>query len=154
MERLPLEVKYRKATHDDILGAIDFCEEFFKATNARFGQGCSELDLREFMLYLVIYEYVILAEIDGEIVGCMAGKIDMNQLKHDEQAFHEIFWYVKPKYRASRIGKTLYNMMIKDMKKKGIRFIIMTNRAEDTSLEKFYFYEDFQMMEKLWIRKI
>ena len=149
-----LECFVRKAIPEDVGDSLQFCWDFFHESAAKLGQGIKEQDLKEFMLFLVLYEVAYVAVIGDEVVGCIAGSITMNQLKHDEFAFKEVFWYVKPHYRKSKIGRMLYDVLIEELKRKKVDFCIMANRFADQDLGRFFFYHDYKPMETLWIKKI
>lgn len=149
-----LECQFRKATPEDVEKAFPFCKQFFAETAAKLGQGFDDMSCKELMLFLVIYEIAYVAVIGDEIIGCIAGTVDSNTMNKNEAAFKEVFWYVNPDYRKSRIGRRLYDILIKELKSRGIQFCIMANRSGDEKLSRFYFYHDYKPMETLWIKKI
>lgn len=125
----------RKLTPADAESAAAFDLKVFGANNA-FSRGyffCAARDAQA--------EY-LLAEIDGQIVGCIGAGI------YDDTAEIETF-AVDQKFRRRGIGKKIFARLLRIIKGRGAKFVILQVRPSNLTAIDFYEQFGFKIVDRL-----
>ena len=95
---------------------------------------------RKYFLDLIKNQFVVVAEVEGEIVGYLAGSIykDLSYVYYEGLTAEANNMFVKEKYRAYGIGSKLMNAFVGWSKVQNAKRIMVTASSKNERTIKFY----------------
>ena len=95
---------------------------------------------RKYFLDLIENQYVVVAEVEGEIVGYLAGSIyqDLSYSYYSGLTAEANNMFVKEGYRAYGIGGKLMNSFLDWCKEKNVKQVMVTASSKNEKTIKFY----------------
>ena len=145
----------RKAIEDDILSIAHLGRAFVEAA----WEGVAEYNvmntiewLEEFIL--LPHTALFVAEVEGEIVGMIAGIVFPFYFNKSHLNAQELFWWVSPPNRKSRVGIDLLKAFEEWAVKKGAKTIQMGTVAKinPEKLAAVYKKKGYQESETYWTK--
>lgn len=99
---------------------------------------------------------MFVAEVDGEVVGAVAGICYPHFLNNNRVVAQELFWWVDPEHRGSTIGNELHDMLVTWASMNGARafFMIAINNERSDRIEKLYKRKGYEPLERTYVRGI
>jgi Acetyltransferase (GNAT) family len=96
------------------------------------------------------------AELDGKVIGAIAGYSYMFQYNLSDLVIMELFWHVNSKYRSSGAGEALHKQFENWGKEIGAVAIQMgyTSSCESERVEKIYKRKGFVENGKIYIKRL
>lgn len=124
---------------------------FYDEAVSEWGFAMEESRLRELVSLLAPTSWV--AEVDGRVVGLIAGQI-VNQHLDSKPIWQEFVWYVDPDYRMC--GIRLLKHVEKWCADNGIGKMIMVylHNSKAEKLDEFYRREGYEPMETHFIKEL
>lgn len=139
----------RKATVNDLYDIQILNNQLFKLEKENFDPTLVENwplseEGKKYFENLIEEAYVIVAVLNNEIVGYLAGSIN-EQGSYEEIQYGEVNnMFVNSEYRGYGIGKLLINDFKKYCISNGIKDLIVTASAKNTNAIEFYRKNDFK----------
>jgi len=104
-----------------------------------------------FIVQMLPTSYI--AEMDGKVVGMVAGYITTYQLS-DDIIYQTLFWWADKDNRE--VSTKLYKHLESECIAKGVKFLVMGHmwESETVHLERFYNMHGFTKLETHYIREL
>lgn len=151
-----MKIKIRKAKESDITKLSELLEVLHSESAFK--------DLADFSAESVQYTCftminstsaeVLVAEVDGELIGCSSFFITPFYFNADVPIAYGVFFWVNPEYRKHGVGKALYEQCMSLAKLMGATGTIVGVAAEDDYLEQYHTRNGFTLFEKQLIKKV
>lgn len=143
----------REITQDDIEKCKPLIQEFFEEvfTELKFS---FDSDYYTHFAQTVVGPHSFLIEVDGIIVGVLAGSITPTIIS-GEMVYVETVWYMG-KQAGRRYGLKLFNHVEEYCKQVGIKKMIfaLMGTTLGEKVERFYKRIGFQLLEKHFIKEV
>jgi hypothetical protein len=99
---------------------------------------------------------ILLAELNGEIVGITAGIIYPLYFSPSHKVSQELLWWLTPSARGSGVGNKMFNHLQLWSKESGAKTIFMIALEDERSakMEKVYCRAGFEPMERTFMKGI
>jgi hypothetical protein len=99
---------------------------------------------------------ILLAELNGEIVGITAGIIYPLYFSPSHKVSQELLWWLTPSARGSGVGNKMFNHLQLWSKERGAKTIFMIALEDERSakMEKVYCRAGFEPMERTFMKGI
>ena len=147
----------RPAKYTDIENISAIGEMFYN--EAKFSSKGLNIDLDSFkaLLFQLINNsesIVLVCEIDGKIVGTIAGAIAPWILDTKQKILQELWWFVDPNYRG--FGHKLLEAFEIEAKNLGVSFILMITLDSnyENKLIKYYKRNNYKHLEHHFIKRL
>lgn len=143
----------RRANFKDLPAVLPLLKQFHYESLSDFGLGFDEKNAMQTMETFVKNQVGIIAEIDGVIVGVVAGILSPYYLNYSVTIFQEAIWYIKKEFRGGLLGMRLLNF-IEDFCEEKNYFLVMVNMANlnNQKMSDFYMGRGYRLMENQFIR--
>ena len=133
----------RPATYDDIPALTLLTAEFFQTSNGL------DLPIDRDSVEFLIQDHIemdtciiLVSEVQGKIVGCIAGAVAPWRFNYDIKFLIESAWFVSKENQNKYPGevRNLWNAFKRQGKQLGAEYVAMTsnNRPEKARLERFF----------------
>ena len=141
----------RQYAYDDFSDVLNLIEEFHKESVEEYGLRCERSQLEKAVQDNKANGLVL--EMDGKIVGLIAGKVVDYPLQ-TTKIFQETIWFVSKNYR--RYGLMLLKELEKRCKSQGIGMVIMValGSSMKDKLDRVYKMMGYRELETHYIRVI
>lgn len=107
-------ITIRNANSDDLDWIIQESEALASlAVHPKMAQGYDVEVVKSQMLGLMKDHLFIVAEVDGERAGFMAGAVVTQRFVQTVRILQEVLWWVTPKFRKMRVGEALLDVFTK-----------------------------------------
>lgn len=93
---------------------------------------------REAEEYLKVHYCTLVAEMDGHIVGYIAGTVKILENKKLDRAGYISNWYVSDGYRHKGVGKQLWDELVAYFKEQKCTHLLLDIWAENTTAHETY----------------
>ena len=99
---------------------------------------------------------ILLAELNGEVVGITAGIIYPLYFSPSHKVSQELLWWLTPSARGSGVGNKMFNHLQLWSKERGAKTIFMIALEDERSakMEKVYCRAGFEPMERTFMKGI
>lgn len=100
----------RPATVKDLNSVLELLQNFARASALNYSEFTSEdtKSARAKLLELILKEYLVVAVNDGNIIGMIGAAREQDPWIASRQRIRELFWWVEPDYRQSRLSASLF----------------------------------------------
>lgn len=148
----------REARLEDIPAMVNMGRDFFCASGYAditvYDAASAEATLR--MLIEQESSIAIVAVADDKIVGMAAAMTFPLYLNHAHYSGQELFWWLSPQYRGTRLGLELINGLESTAKSKGCHSFVMMSldRSMPERLDRLYRKRGYRRSEHTYIRKL
>lgn len=146
----------RPANDADIEALIRIGHAFFQFNPYRLYCALDEPSLTATLVMLMKLHVLLVAEVEGEVVGAAAAMIAPLYWNQSEFQGVELFWWLDPEHRGGGNGKRLRQALEDAVREKGVRFWNMI-ALEDSMPEKvdaMYRQAGFQPVERVYMKVI
>lgn len=152
----------RKITKEDAVGVLNLVKQF---NEEAVGKTLASLDyhtLSKRIAESITTEHpvIIVAVINGEVVGMIAGMIVTSYFNDYIKMALELMWYVSKKHRGTSTGKKLLIELEEYSKEKGAHTLTMIagnyslNSNKDKALDTLYRRLGYERLEMHYIKKL
>ena len=144
-------ITVRMAKESDIEGVLKLIHEFQKEGMDEFGLYCDDTKARAVICSNI--EHSIILEADGNIIGCIGGKIGQGMVSTDK-VYEEMIWYVTKAYRSH--GVMLLRALEKMCKEWGVNKILMVHvgNLKAEQMREFYLRQGYKFLESHYLKEI
>lgn len=101
---------------------------------------------------------ILVYEIDGEVVGCIVGFMEVDEDLAVDPAFHNYALisdiYVVPSMRRLAVGRALVDAFSDEMKKKGSKWLRIWAKSKNTAAIEAYMNYGFENYETVFIKPL
>lgn len=107
----------RSATLNDLDSVIELLKHFAKEAKLDY-QSWTARDLanaKQKIFDLIKNHYLIVADTGNEIVGMIGAQVENDYWINRRRRLRELFWWVEPKYRSTRISAELFKYWQNDV---------------------------------------
>lgn len=112
----------RKATQADYPILLEIGHKFFEFNAYRKFTEIDEVSLLRTFHQLASEHLLLVAEVDGKVVGTAGAFIAPLYWNHNYLQGLEAFWWVDPEYRSNNLGEQLRLYLQADAEAKGVQF--------------------------------
>lgn len=106
----------RPATVKDLNSVLELLQHFAMASALNYSEFTSEdiKSARGKLLELILKQYLTVAEDSGKIVGMIGAQREQDPWIQSRTRIRELFWWVEPEYRQTRLSAELFIRWQKD----------------------------------------
>lgn len=100
----------RPATVKDLNSVLELLQNFARASALNYSEFTAE-DVKSAklkLLDLILKEYLVVAEDSGKVVGMIGAHREQDPWIKSRVRIRELFWWVEPEYRRSRLSAELF----------------------------------------------
>lgn len=147
----------RKGTAQDVEKVLPLFLAFHEESLAQYGLTVDTEDALKTLTYFAQNHLSLVAEnVDGEIVGVIAGMIQPYPLNARLTIFQESVWYITKEHRMSSVGIALLEKTEEVLAESGVTFGIMANMSNlrDDQISRFYERKGYARMESHFIKRM
>lgn len=144
----------RRAVESDIesiLVELKKFSDFFDSKYQLFGDD-QEYN-RSLILNLLTNHLFLVAELDGDMAGFIAGLIAPHILNPSIKVLSELFWWVKPEHRETKVGGSLF----KEFEKYGednCQWIVMIIESISPVKPESFLSRGYKLKEQAFLREV
>jgi GNAT superfamily N-acetyltransferase len=145
----------RQAKHSDLKRIQEMGSEFWVESN--FKDFLGELDpegLHRFYVHLIGKNCLMVADVDGEVVGMMGFSIFQHPMSPGKKIAQEHFWWIEPEHRRSGVGSELLATAEHLIKARGAigNFMITLHGVDHERVGNFYEGEGYRPFEYVYFK--
>lgn len=152
------EFDVREATANDVFYATQLAHQLVKETGLKKSLGFDWKGCSKFAENLLSSENCCLfvAEVDGEVVGFVAGMVSPTFFNPSGIQAGELGWYVDPDYRNSRVATELHKSYEEWAKGRGATSIQMMHMDTEQSelIGKMYEKWGYHKVETSYLKEV
>jgi len=100
----------RAATLDDVTQTFELLKSFATASLVNYSDwsDADAIGAIVILKHLIANGYLMVAEHDGKIVGMIGAMVEQDPWISSKKRMRELFWWVEPEFRRSRISAELF----------------------------------------------
>lgn len=143
----------RLATDADLEDVLSMSSEFYATTHHAKNIPLDRNSVVRLVDLLLAGGILLLAEIDDEVVGMIAGYVHPYIFNNNVMQLGEIVWYVKPEHRATKAGIALLDSLEDEARKAGVDYMVMMNFADGPEVvNRLYTAAGYNQTELAWTK--
>ena len=146
----------RKAEIKDKTEIIELSIQFYKESLKSYGLAFNFLTLDKLVEEFINNKIVIVSEVNGKVVGVIAGIVSPSMFDNNQKIGQEIIWYIDKEYRRGSIGIRLLKEFEKQCKLNGANLLVMVYMGNLNSelLDRFYKLNNYKLLENQFIKGV
>jgi GNAT superfamily N-acetyltransferase len=144
-----------RATEEDVGDFLLLAEKFYNDGYAGYEWGYNKEHAKITYILFIKNHICYMAQIDGKVIGILAGVVTQHHFNYDFQYFQEAMWYVLPEYRSQGIADQLLEVVTNEAKGRGCKRMIVGHTENVMPKELSYYYRKlgFQLFETHYIKE-
>lgn len=145
-----------KADESNLFDWLPLAIEFYNEGFDGYKWGFVENDAKLTYMLFIQNHLCFMAEVDGEIVGCMAGVITQHHFNYGFIYYQEAMWYVKPDFRGKGVASALLKATEGECRQLGCQKISVgiSQSVLPEKLDRVYRQMGFKLFETHYIKDI
>lgn len=151
-------ITVRQATETDLDKYVELSSDFHAASPMQKVCQFDPDGFREFVLGAIDNPdiCILLAELNGEIVGITGGIIYPLYFSPNHKVAQELWWWLTPAARGSGVGNKMFKHLQLWSKERGAKTIFMIALEDERAekMEKVYCRAGFEPMERTFMKGI
>ena len=151
---MKLDIRDAKETDFDALIAIG--RKFWQFNPYRHDSTLDEGSLRDTLAMLIDSHVLIVAEVDGQVVGAAGAFIAPVYWNKSELQGIEFFWWIDPEYRGNGAGRVLRYELQTRAKQNGVKFwnMIALEDSMPDEVGAMYLKDGMRLIEHSYMKVI
>lgn len=149
-----MSTSIRNATLDDlpvILRLLKDSSDYYQSKHQLYGD--DEMYSHNIVTGIIQEHVFFVAEREGEIIGLIAGMLTPHIFNQDLMTLTQLFWWIKPEYRAGKTALRLLNAYNKAGEEKA-KWIICTTHKHTPINDRSFLKRGFILNEKSFLKEI
>jgi len=144
----------RKAEQKDVFAILEELKKFSAFFNSKYPiYGDDEAYNHNLISSLIDNHFFLVAEIEGKIVGFISGLIVPHILNPTIRTLSELFWWVQPEHRMTKVGSELLSQYIA-YGKENCQWVLMTLEADSPVKPETILSKGFRHKETSFILEV
>jgi len=146
----------RKAEIKDKTSIIELSIQFYKESLRSYGLAFNFSTLDKLVEEFINNKIVIVSEVNGKVVGVIAGFVSSSMFDSQQKIGQEIIWYIDKEYRKGSIGIRLLKEFEKQCKLNGANLMVMVymGNLNNELLDRFYKMNNYRLLENQFIKGV
>jgi len=145
-----------KADQSHLKVWLPLAKEFYDEGFDEYQWGFNEQHAEATYKLFIINHICFMAEVNGEVIGCLAGVVSQHHFNYHFKFFQESMWFVKKDFRKLGVAKALLKATAEEAQQRGCQKFIVgyTEKVVPKIMKRFYSQLKFDLFETHYIKDL